>query len=587
MITLSSEVISEVLRAKITDALSALGFLIQDYGVEVVVSGRPDLADYQWNGALALAKQLQKSPQEIAVQVVEFLQKDTDFSEVSSAGPGFVNLRLSESVVMRAAEQLAESDRLLAPLAQKKKKIAVDYGGPNVAKPLHVGHMRSAVIGNSLIRLMQLLGHEVLGDVHQGDWGTQMGMVIIGIQREQPDLPYFDELFAGEYPTESPVTLEDLGRIYPFESGLAKTDPEAKAAALKATLELQQGRRGYLALWGQFAKISLADAKRQYERLGIIFDYWHGESYYNDMIPGIVKDLLDRRIAKQDNGATIIPVGEDSPPLILLKSDGAYLYATTDIATIVDRTKNGFDESHYVVDKRQGLHFEQVFDAGRQAGYVPEDQVLTFHGFGTLNGEDGKPFKSRDGGVMRLEELIDTLLAAAKETMQRAGVAKDYSEEEQQEIAEKVAVAALKFGDLSSDKKSDYKFDPARFASFEGKTGPSILYTIVRLRAVLRKAGVAGAWVGSNLAESERALLLVLLATPKVLAEVAVTLTPHTVADHLFSVAQAANRFYEQCRIMQAAGDEQVRWIAVTELTERVLVQLANGVLGMPVPSRM
>jgi arginyl-tRNA synthetase len=572
-----STTLERFLESLVQQLLSEQGIAIAD--TRVVPASRPEFGDYQWNGAIASGNR------EAAATIAAALLDRPEIAAASVAGPGFVNITVTESVLWSFAQQLPEN-LFEQP---EKKRIIVDYGGPNVAKPLHVGHLRSAVVGNSIVRMLRAAGHDVTGDVHQGDWGTQMGMVLMGIKRAQPDLVFFDAGYAGEYPADCPVTLADLARIYPEQSALCKTDPEAKAAALAATLELQQGRRGYRALWELFSTISITDTEAIYSWLGVTFERWYGESHYNPLIPGIIEDLAKREISHRDDGAIIIPVGDDVPPLIFLKSDGAYLYATTDIATIVERMSEQFDAIHYVIDKRQELHIEQVLRATRKAGYLPETQEVAFHGFGTLNGPDGRPFKTRSGEVIALRDLIDQVVGAVKKTMETAGVAAQYPADEQEAIAHAVAIAAIKYGDLQNDKKSDYRFDPEKFTSFEGKTGPYVIYTAVRLQSLLRKfAEITPAFSDLPAAHtSECELLLVLLRTPAVFREALRQLAPHMLAEQLYLVSQAANRFYEHCRV-GATDDtkQQAQWLAVSQLAALVIVQLAD-LLGIEVPERM
>ena len=488
----------------------------QKYG-QVTVSNRPDLGHFQCNGPLAAAKAYRENPRDIASKIAAGLTKNDVFKTISVAGPGFINIALSDSYLANYVAKM-EDARLGVEKVLEPDTIVVDYGGANIAKPLHVGHLRSGIIGEAIKRLARFLGHNVIGDVHLGDWGLQMGMVISEIERRSPTLPYFSDGDNGPYPEQSPVTVEDLDEIYPTASARCKTDELALEEARRVTRELHDGRPGYFALWKKIHDVSVDDLKSDYEKLNIEFDLWLGESDARDRIAQLTNRLVKQGVAERSQGALVIFVARpddkmDLPPLLLIKSDGAALYGTTDLATIEHRMEQFKPNLMlYVVDSRQSDHFNQVFRAARKAGIAPESEVAFEHiGFGTMNGKDGKPFKTRSGDVMKLKDLIQMLVIKAAERMEEAEVAEKYSAEEKQAIARTIGVAALKFGDLMNQPSKDYVFDLDRFASFEGKTGPYLLYTAVRIKSIMRKAAEQGLSVGPLIpavSDIERAILL-------------------------------------------------------------------------------
>lgn len=483
---------------------------------KVTVSNRPDLCEFQCNGAMVAAKKYKKAPIMIAKDVVAALQGDAMFAMAEAVNPGFINLKLSGEFLAGFLNDMQADENLSVEKTAKPRKIILDYGGANVAKPLHVGHLRSAIIGESIKRMGRFMGHEVIGDVHLGDWGLQMGLIITELRRRQPELVYFQEGYTGEYPQEAPFTIGDLEEIYPAASKKSKEDEAYRGEALEATKQLQQGNPGYRALWQHIMRVSIADLKKNYSRLNVEFDLWKGESDAQPYIPEMVQRMKDEGFAHEDQGALVVDVKEETdtkeiPPCIILKSDGASLYATTDLATIVERMKlYQPDEIFYLTDKRQEMHFIQVFRTARKTGLVKEDTKLSFLGFGTMNGKDGKPFKTRDGGVMRLENLI----ADIEEEMYRKIMDNhEIDPQEARETAKIVGLSAIKYGDLSNQASKDYVFDIDRFTSFEGNTGPYILYTIVRIKSILNKYQAAGGSTenGVMLAaanESEKALCL-------------------------------------------------------------------------------
>ena len=561
---------------------------------EVVVSARPDLGQFQCNGALPAAKQAGRNPREIAQDIVDAVEDQPEFSALSLAGPGFINIVLTDETLSRYAGAM-RNDRLDIDTVADPKRVLVDYGGPNVAKDMHVGHLRATIIGDSLARIGKFVGHDVLGDAHFGDWGTQMGQVIIGIQERMPDLPYFDPAIIDGYPDESPVSMADLQEIYPDISGRANTDPAVAEAARLATVELQKGRPGYLALWQHLVTVSQASQRADFHDLGVDFDLWYGEATVHDLIDPLIERLKSSGIATVSKGALVIDVAEpddkmEIPPLLLLKGDGAYLYTTTDLATLQMRMDEMYrQELLYVVDARQALHFEQVFRAGRKAGIVPDDVVLEHIKFGTMNGPDGKPFQTRKGGVVKLRDLIDMVTNAGLERLAESKFT-DYSDEERSEIARLVGLAALKFGELSNHRQSDYLFDLERFTSLIGKTGPYLQYAVVRTQSILREAKDSG-WEPADLTEptvdTERRLMLELLRASDVIARAWSTRAPNHIAEFAYELAQQFNRFYEECHILSEPDEaRKASWLGLVELTGRTLTLLLD-LLGIDVPEHM
>jgi len=575
------------------------GFAQAGYDQElgrVTVSNRPDLCEYQCNGAMAGAKKYRKAPLMIANDVAAQLSDSEVFAEVGAVVPGFLNLKLNPAFVASYLKEMTESEKFGLQMPENPRTIVVDYGGPNVAKPLHVGHLRAAVIGESVKRICRYNGHKVIGDVHLGDWGLQMGLIITEVSKRQPNLPYFDESFTGEYPKEAPFTVSELEEIYPTASGKSKEDPEYRQQALEATLQLQSGRRGYRALWDHIIRVSVGDLKKNYANLNVEFDLWKGESDADPIVPGMVEDLKASGLAHESEGALVVDVQEETdtkeiPPCIILKSDGAALYATTDLATIKDRMESfDADSIIYVVDKRQEMHFMQVFRVARKAGLVKPDTQLKHIGFGTMNGRDGKPFKTREGGVMRLEYLIRDI----NEEMYKKIIESrhEINEEEAKETAKVIGLAALKYGDLSNQASKDYVFDVDRFTSFEGDTGPYILYTIVRIKSILAKHAETGAAVdihsicpAQNAAEKD--LMMQLAAFNAMMSNACEETAPHKVCAYIYDLANAFNKFYHETRIL-AEEDETKKagWIALLCLTKEVLEDCID-VLGFTAPDRM
>lgn len=562
---------------------------------KVSLSNRPDLCEYQCNGAMAGAKTYKKAPIMIANEVAEKLAGSEIFSEVTAVMPGFLNLKVKEEFVTAYLKEMEVSDKFGLEKPEKVKKIVIDYGGPNVAKPLHVGHLRSAIIGESIKRIARYAGHEVIGDIHLGDWGLQMGLIITELKERQPELIYFDETYTGEYPKEPPFTISELEEIYPTASGKSKEDKSYKERAMEDTYKLQNGVRGHRALWKHIIQVSVSDLKKNYANLNVDFDLWKGESDVHDRIPGMVEYMKKEGYTHESEGALVVDVKEETdtkeiPPCMILKSDGASLYNTTDLATIMERMEEIHpDQLIYVVDKRQELYFEQVFRCARKTKLVDEDTDLRFLGFGTMNGKDGKPFKTRDGGVMRLESLLADI---NEQMFQKITDNHEVEEEEARKTAKMVALSAVKYGDLSNQASKDYIFDVDRFTSFEGDTGPYILYTMVRIKSILAKYQEQGgdlkaAALQDSLSLSQKELMLALTKFGSMMEAAYEELAPHKVCAYIYDLANAFNRFYHETKIL-TQEDEQVKagFIALLKLTLAVL-ETCIQVLGFEAPERM
>ncbi len=585
--------ILDMLTEEMAQAFTAAGY---DGALgRVTVSNRPDLCEYQCNGAMAGAKQYKKAPIMIANEVAEQLKGSKVFKEAEAVAPGFLNLKLDEAFLLEYVKGMAADEKFGLDVPENPKMIIVDYGGANVAKPLHVGHMRSAVIGESIKRICRYVGHEVLGDVHLGDWGLQMGLVICGVQERQPELVYFDDSYEGEYPAEAPFTISELEEIYPAASAKSKEDPAYKAKAMEATCKLQDGVRGYRALWKHIMNVSLADLKKNYSSLNVDFDLWKGESDVHDLIPEMVDYMKKEGYAYISDGALVVDVKEETdtkevPPCMILKSDGASLYNTTDLATIMERMRLYHpDEMIYLTDKRQDLYFDQVFRCAKKTGLVTPDTKLRWLGFGTMNGKDGKPFKTRDGGVMRLETLIkDT----KDEMFRKIKEGREMSDEDARQVADMVAVSALIYGDLSNQAPKDYVFDLDRFTSFEGDTGPYILYTIVRIKSILGKyaeqgGDVAAAQLCKPLNSSEKELMMQLTQFNTMMPAAAEEIAPHRVCAYIYDLANAFNHFYHETKILgEEDAERKAGLIALLVLTRDVL-EACIDVLGFSAPDRM
>ena len=581
------EQILDIITEKMQAAFESAGY-DRSYG-RVTVSNRPDLCEYQCNGALAAAKQYHRAPIQIARAVVEKLNAE-DYSLVEAVNPGFINLKLSGHFLKEYLEAMRTAPKFGVTQIGAGKTIVVDYGGANVAKPLHIGHLRPAIIGESLKRLYRYLGYNAIGDVHLGDWGLQMGLIIAELSERQPELPYFDPDFTGEYPKEAPFTVSDLEEIYPTASA-KKADPAFSRKAHQATLELQQGRRGYRALWRHIMNVSVADLKKNYDKLDVHFEKWLGESDADPYIPAMVEDMKKRGVAVLSEGAWVIPVAQpgdkkEMPPCILVKSDGSSIYATTDLATLVQRMRDWHpDKVLYVTDKRQNLHFEQVFRAARKAGIVPDTTELEHVGFGTMNGKDGKPFKTRDGGVLRLETLISDMTDFVRAKVVENRIVEP---EEVEPTTAKIAMAALKYGDLSNQPTKDYNFDMERFAAFEGNTGPYILYTIVRIKSILSRYGE---WENLPIQEPAndyaKELMLAITKLSPALDSALKTSSPNLICAYIYELSGCVNKFYHETPILKEP-DENVKagHIALIGLAKNIL-EASIDLLGFSAPEKM
>ena len=587
------EKISEKITSCLEEAFEKAGY--DKALAKVTVSNRPDLCEYQCNGAMAGAKKYKKAPFMIADDVVEQLKYQPMFEKAESVKPGFINLTLSPSFVSEYVAQMAEDEKLGAQMEAEPKKIMIDYGGPNVAKPLHVGHLRSAIIGESIKRIQRFVGNDVTGDIHLGDWGYQMGLIITELKKRQPDLVYFDENYKGEYPTEAPFTIGELEEIYPTASAYAKEHEEYREEALHATYLLQNGYPGYRAIWKHIMAVSVADLKKNYAKLHVEFDLWKGEADAQAYIPGMVERLKEEGYAHLDDGALVVDVKEETdtkeiPPCMILKSDGAALYDTTDLATLVEREeKYDPDEVIYVVDKRQELHFVQVFRCAKKTGIVRPDVDLKFLGFGTMNGKDGKPFKTREGGVMRLENLIREI---EEEMYKKIQENRTVSEEEAKKIAETVGLAAIKYGDLSNQASKDYVFDVDRFTSFEGNTGPYILYTIVRIKSILAKyketnGDLTDLKLLDPISKIEKDLMLEVGKFNEMIQNVSQENAPHKICAYIYDLANTFNRFYHETKILSEEEEARKKsYLALLDVTRRVL-ECCIDLLGFEAPERM
>ena len=583
------------LKRRLTEAVSAAFTASGLDGTlgRVTVSDRPDLADFQCNGALAAAKAAKANPRALAEQVVARLRDDPRLASVEIAGPGFINMVVTDAELTLRAQEIAADPRLGASVTETPRRVVVDYGGPNVAKPMHVGHLRASIIGESIKRLFRFRGDQVWGDAHFGDWGFQMGLLIVAVGDEQPDLPFLAE-GEGPFPTESPVSLADLERLYPVAAARAKTDADYRDRARRATALLQGGRPGYRALWRCFVEVSRTALEREFNALDIRFDLWNGESDADPLIPDMVAELETRGLLELDQGARIVRVAQpgdkrELPPLLVVSSEGSAMYGTTDLATILDRRRR-LDPGLmlYVVDQRQADHFAQVFRAASLAGYAAEEE-LEHIGFGTMNGPDGKPFKTREGGVLKLHDLIEMAREKARARLREAGLGAELSPEAFEDTAHKVAVAALKFADLGNFRGTSYVFDIDRFMSFEGKTGPYLLYQSVRIKSVLRKAAEQGVAPGPLLVgePAERELTLALDAYDTALSEAYAKRAPNLIAEHAYRLAQTFSKFYAACPIL-VAEDANIR-ASRLGFAKVTLDQLDSALrlLGIESPDRM
>ena len=589
----------DLITEQVTNAFTGQGYDAK-YG-KVTLSNRPDLCEYQCNGAMAAAKEYKCAPFMISDKIAQALAENELFESVESVKPGFINMKVSPAYLAKyVSDMKADEGRFGCDKAAHPKTIIVDYGGANVAKPLHVGHLRSAVIGESIKRIGKFMGHHMIGDVHLGDWGLQMGLIIVELKERKPDLVYYDESYTGEYPKEAPFTISELEEIYPTASKKSKEDEAFREAAMEATSQLQAGRRGYRALLAHILDVSVTDLKKNYDNLNVSFELWKGESDAQPYIPDMVQMMKDKGFAYMSEGALVVDVKEDTdtkeiPPCIILKSDGASLYSTTDLATIVMRVQDyNPDAIIYLTDQRQSMHFVQVFRCARKTGLVGPDVELTHIGFGTMNGKDGKPFKTRDGGVMRLEYLLDEINEEMLKKItenQKEKENLDISEEEAKQTAKTVALAAVKYGDLSNQASKDYCFDIERFTSFEGNTGPYILYTIVRIKSILKKYAAKNSLpdapiLGAHSA-SEKNLMLVLSRFNAMMENAYEEKAPHKICAYIYELANAFNGFYHETKILSEEDFKvQASYIGLLVLTKNIL-ETCIDVLGFSAPDRM
>ena len=589
----------DLITEQVTNAFTGQGYDAK-YG-KVTLSNRPDLCEYQCNGAMAAAKEYKCAPFMISDKIAQALAENELFESVESVKPGFINMKVSSAYLAKyVSDMKADEGRFGCDKAAHPKTIIVDYGGANVAKPLHVGHLRSAVIGESIKRIGKFMGHHMIGDVHLGDWGLQMGLIIVELKERKPDLVYYDESYTGEYPKEAPFTISELEDIYPTASKKSKEDEAFREAAMEATSQLQAGRRGYRALLAHILDVSVTDIKKNYDNLNVSFELWKGESDAQPYIPDMVQMMKDKGFAYMSEGALVVDVKEDTdtkeiPPCIILKSDGASLYSTTDLATIVMRMQDyNPDAIIYLTDQRQSMHFVQVFRCARKTGLVGPDVELTHIGFGTMNGKDGKPFKTRDGGVMRLEYLLDEINEEMLKKItenQKEKENLDISEEEAKQTAKTVALAAVKYGDLSNQASKDYCFDIERFTSFEGNTGPYILYTIVRIKSILKKYTAKNSLpdapiLGAHSA-SEKNLMLVLSRFNAMMENAYEEKAPHKICAYIYELANAFNGFYHETKILSEEDFKvQASYIGLLVLTKNIL-ETCIDVLGFSAPDRM
>ena len=585
--------IIDLVAAELAEAFEQAGY--DRELAKVTLSNRPDLCEYQCNGAMAGARTYRKAPIAIAEEVADRLGNSGCLASVEAVKPGFINIRLKEEFLADYLNQMAADPHLGVDQALQPEMIIVDYGGPNVAKPLHVGHLRSAIIGESVKRICRKMGHRVLGDIHLGDWGYQMGLIITELRKRSPELPYFDESNQGDYPQEAPFTISELEEIYPAASAYAKEHEDYREEALQATYLLQNGHPGYRALWNHIVRVSVADIKKNYQRLNVEFDLWKGESDAQKYIPDMIADLKREGYAYLDDGALVIDVKEETdtkevPPCLIQKSDGASLYGTTDLATLIQRVEDYHpDRIIYLADKRQEMHFTQVFRAAKKTGIVPDETSLVFLGFGTMNGRDGKPFKTREGGVMRLENLIAEI---NEEMYQKIGDNRMVEGEEARKASRMVGLSAIKYGDLSNQASKDYVFDVDRFTSFEGNTGPYILYTIVRIKSILNKyqstgGTLEGLAVTGGGGDSEKALMLEAAKYNTVLETTFAETAPHKICAYIYDLANVFNRFYHETKILAEEDKErQKNDIALLVVTKKVLESCIDA-LGFEAPERM
>ncbi len=583
-------VFTEYLSGIVADAFEACGY---DRSLGVVTpSDRPELCQFQCNGAFGGAKLHRKAPAMIAGDVAAKLAENPLFAKAEVAMPGFLNLTLTDEALAAAVAEFATGERALVEPIGEGKTAIVDYGGPNVAKPLHIGHLRPAIIGEAIKRLCKASAFNTIGDIHLGDWGLQIGLVIAELRERNPEWRVFAEDFDPAVDTVPTLDVELLQEVYPFASGKSKQDDAFKAAAQQATYELQSGRAGFMALWDEIMRVSVADLKQNYNRLNVFYELWYGESDAEKYVGQLVDTLKAQNLLRESDGALVVDLAteEDTapmPPVIIKKSDNSSLYATTDLATIIQRQQDyAPDIIWYVVDKRQSLHFDQVFRCAKKASLVPEACDLKHLGFGTINGADGKPFKTRDGGVMQLQTLLDTVTDAAMDKLKNSDYLNSLSEDEKKAVAEKVGVAAIKFGDLINHRSKDYIFDMDKFLSFEGKTGTYLLYNITRIYSVLKKVDIAdGALAISE--DAERELCLKLLLSPEAFGKALTEQAPNLVCENAYTIAQAFSKMYHDCPIASETDEsKKAARVALCRLTKDILLKHLD-ILGIEAVENM
>lgn len=578
------------LKQDLKEIVKNAGYEVENLALEI--SNRRDLGEYQLNDAMQLAKTYKQNPREIASKIVAELEKDYRFTNINIAGPGFINISLSEEYAKEILNKMNE-DIYSNIDKQKEKTVIIDFGGANVSKALHVGHLRSANLGEALKRLGRLLGYKVLGDAHLGDYGRPLGLVILEIKKMHPTLPFFDENYTGNYDeVELPITNEDLEKIYPLASLKSKEDETYLEEAREITVKIQKHQRGYYDIWKKVVEISKKDIKEVYSRLNVEYDLWLGESDAIEYFDELNKIFESKNILKDSEGAKIVEVAREDdkapiPPLLFIKSNQSISYETTDLATILQRKREfNADEIWYCVDGRQELHFEQVFRAARKAGIVDEDTKLEFVGFGTMNGKDGKPYKTRDGGIMTLKNLINIV---NEETLKRINP-ETVREEEREEVANTIAIAALKYADFLPYRSTDYVFEVEKFADLEGKTGPYLLYSTIRMKSLLNKAifqSIAYNEIKVLNGEIEKDLVLTLLYLPELLNKTLESKSMNEIADYLYKLTSIYNKFYSEHRVLAEEDKElQESWLVLTKIVYTVNVLLLN-VLGIEVPDKM
>lgn len=576
------------LEEDLKEIIKKAGF--EEENISLTPSNRKDLGEYQLNDAMQLVKVYHNNPREIANSIVKELENDKRFVNINIAGPGFINFTLSEEYKVEIINKM--HDNLFNNIdKQEKKKIIIDYGGANVAKALHVGHLRSADIGEALKRLANLVGYEAIGDAHLGDYGRPLGLVVLEIKKLYPNLPYFDENYTGDYTeVELPITNADLERIYPEASNKARVDEEYLDEAREITKKIQSHTRGYYDIWKKIVEISKEDIKKVYKELNVNFELWYGESDAMEYFPELEKIYRDNNILSLSEGAEVINVSSEDdkteiPPLLFIRTNKTVSYETTDLATILQRKKEeNPDEIWYVVDARQSLHFEQVFRAARRAKLVNDNVVLEHIGFGTMNGKDGHPFKTRDGGVMPLKTLIDMV---NEETLKKI-TNESMTDEEKKKTSRIVAIAALKYADLLPFRGTDYIFDPAKFADLEGKTGPYLLYSTIRMKSLLNKAKNLSQEKAKILpGKTEQDIAVTILNLPITIKRAIDTKSLNEIADYLYNITSLYNKFYAENKVLiEENKDKQESWLVLTKVVYDINMLLLKT-LGIEVPEKM